>query len=95
MVPDTPTGWFVYVVRCADDSLYTGITTDVTRRVEEHNGEARGGRGARYTRARRPVELVRAWSFGSRSEAASAEYAFKKLSRQTKLARLKSEEWGG
>ncbi len=84
--------WYVYVVRCADDSLYTGITTDVERRVEEHNGSPKG---ARYTRARRPVTLEQAWSFGSRSEAASAEYAFKKLSRKTKLARLESDEWVG
>ena len=84
--------WYVYVVRCADDSLYTGITTDVARRVEEHNGSPRG---ARYTRARRPVTLERSWSFGSRSEAASAEYAFKRLSREAKLVRLESDEWGG
>lgn len=86
----TNASWFVYVVRCADDSLYTGITKDVTRRVEEHNSSPKG---ARYTRARRPVTLERSWTFGSRSEAASAEWAFKKLSRRTKLARLKLEGW--
>ena len=48
--------WFVYMLRCADGSLYTGITTDITRRVAEHNGG--GPLGARYTRTRRPVELA-------------------------------------
>ena len=47
--------WYVYVVRCRDDSLYTGITTELERRIEEHNHSPKG---ARYTRARRPVELV-------------------------------------
>ena len=49
------TDWFVYILRCADDSLYTGITNDVARRVKQHNT---GQQGARYTRQRRPVTLV-------------------------------------
>lgn len=52
--PSPPTQWVVYIVRCADDSLYTGITTDLTRRVEQHNA----GKGARYTRSRSPVAVV-------------------------------------
>lgn len=77
--------WFMYVVECADDTLYTGITTDPDRRVHEHNNTRAG---ARYTRARRPVELVGMWRYDSRSEASKAEYAFKQLARDEKLARL-------
>ena len=82
---ETATAWFLYVVRCADDSLYTGITTDVARRVEEHNA---GPRGARYTRAHRPVKLARSWDFQDQSAAARAEHAFKALSRHQKIAVL-------
>lgn len=77
--------WYVYVVECADETLYTGITTDVQRRVHEHNHTARA---ARYTRARRPVEVVASWSYDNRSEAASAEWHFKQLSRAEKLERV-------
>lgn len=78
--------WWIYVVRCSDDSLYCGITTDVVRRVEEHNG---GSRGAKYTRSRRPVTLESSWPAENRSAALKSEYAFKKLSRQKKLDFLK------
>ncbi|AWV91281.1 GIY-YIG nuclease family protein [Bradymonas sediminis] len=77
--------WYLYVLRCADDTLYTGITTDLSRRVHEHNHSPRG---AKYTASRRPVELAGAWEKASRSEAASAEWHFKKLTRQQKLARV-------
>lgn len=77
--------WYMYVVRCRDDSLYTGIATDPARRIHEHNHTARG---AKYTRRRRPVTLLATWSFESRSEASKAEYAFKRLSRPEKLARI-------
>ncbi len=77
--------WTLYVLRCADGSLYTGITTDVERRLEEHNGSAKG---ARYTRSRRPVELEAAWGCEDHSQAAKAEYAFKSLRRREKLKRL-------
>ena len=77
--------WFLYVLECVDETLYTGICTDLARRVEEHNESPRG---ARYTRARRPVELAAAWEFEDRSAASKAEYAFKKLRRATKLAVL-------
>lgn len=76
--------WWVYVLRCADGSLYTGITTDVIRRLAEHNGD--GGVGARYTRGRRPVELVYAEAAGNRAEAARREAAIKRLDRARKLA---------
>jgi len=73
--------WHVYVLRCGDDSLYTGMTKDVARRMHEH----RSGRGARYTRAHLPVRLVAAWRFPSRSAASSAEIRFKRLARCRKL----------
>ena len=68
--------WYLYVVRCVDSTLYTGITTDVDRRVREHNASKRG---AKYTRTRRPVELVWTREYKSRSEAQKAEYSFKKM----------------
>jgi putative endonuclease len=80
--------WYMYVVECADETLYTGITTDVSRRVHEHNHTKQG---ARYTRARRPVELVGVWSYSNRSEAASSEYAFKDLDRSEKVEMLRDE----
>lgn len=76
--------WFVYMVRCADQSLYTGVATDVTRRVEEHNQSNQ--LGARYTRSRRPVELVYQELCESRSHACQREYALKQLNRRNKLA---------
>ena len=75
--------WWFYVLRCADDSLYAGITTDVVRRVAEHNG--RGRRGAKYTRSRRPVVLLRTWACPDRSSASKLEARFKRLSRSEKL----------
>lgn len=76
--------WCVYVLRCADGSLYTGITTDIVRRIAEHNGD--GALGARYTRTRRPVQLVHAEGAGSRAEATRREAAIKRLDRARKLA---------
>ena len=82
--PDRPPAWWVYMLRCADGTLYTGITTDVSRRLAQHNGEA--ALGARYTRSRRPVELVYAEGAGDRAEAARREAAIKRLDRARKLA---------
>ncbi|ESP89057.1 GIY-YIG nuclease family protein [Candidatus Halobonum tyrrellensis] len=70
----------VYVVECADGSFYTGYTTDVQRRVAEHDA----GEGAKYTRGRTPVRLVHTESFDSKSAAMSREYAVKQLSRADK-----------
>ncbi|RLM56608.1 GIY-YIG nuclease family protein [Halobellus sp. Atlit-31R] len=70
----------VYVLSCADGSLYTGYTTDVERRVAEHDA----GEGAKYTRGRTPVELVHVESFESKSAAMSREYEIKQLSRARK-----------
>lgn len=77
-------GWAVYVLRCADTSLYTGVTTDVARRVRQHNGELAGG--ARYTRARRPVCVVYEEAWSSRAEACRREAEIKALPRESKLA---------
>lgn len=76
--------WFVYIVLCADRSFYTGITTDCARREREHNGF--GKKGARYTRARRPVKMVWSEVQDNRSLAAKREYTIKKMSRQQKQA---------
>lgn len=73
----------VYVVQCADGSLYTGITTDIDRRIREHNGIEPGG--AKYTQARRPVTLVYATGAPDRAAATQEEYRIKRLSRQEKL----------
>jgi len=75
-------GWFVYIVRCADDTLYTGIALDPRRRVAEHNGDGRVG--ARYTRGRRPVRLVHSERRASRSAAARREAEIKRLPRAGK-----------
>jgi putative endonuclease len=74
--------WFVYMVRCADRSLYTGIAKDVARRLAEHNSG--GTQAAHYTRGRRPVALVYLETAQSRSAAAKREYEIKQLTRQAK-----------
>jgi len=71
---------YVYVVECSDGTLYTGYTTDVERRVEEHNA----GEGAKYTRGRTPVEVVHVEEYATRSEAMSREAEIKKMSRKEK-----------
>ncbi len=68
--------WFVYILRCSDNSLYTGITTDLERRLKQHN---EGSTGARYTRARRPVALAYVETASDRSEAQRREAAIKRL----------------
>ena len=78
--------WYLYGVECADRSLYTGITTDLDRRLNEHNNSPKA---AKYTRSRRPVKLVYAETHIDRSSACKAEFAFKKLSRKKKLEIIK------
>ncbi len=73
--------WFIYIIRCADDSLYTGVTTDLDRRINEHNA---GKTAARYTRARRPVSLVYHERVDDRATACRREYQIKQLSRLDK-----------
>jgi putative endonuclease len=77
----TTTSWQVYIVRCADETLYTGIARDVNKRINEHN---HSHLAARYTRARRPVVLVYTEACESRSQALRREIAIKKLSRRDK-----------
>jgi putative endonuclease len=79
--------WFVYVLRCRDGSLYTGISTDVEQRVAAHNA----GKGARYTRPRRPVAVVHVERKRSRSTALKREAAIKSLSRAEKLSMLRAD----
>jgi len=76
--------WHLYVIRCGDGTLYTGISTDVERRLVEHNA----GRGARYLRGRGPLTLVRSWQCVDESAARRAEARFKRLRRARKLAAL-------
>ena len=73
--------WFVYLVRCRDESLYTGVSTDVVGRVKVHNQ----GQGAKYTRSRLPVELVYVEEYEGRMDAAKRECEIKKLSRKQKI----------
>jgi len=73
--------WYIYIVRCADNSLYTGITLDIERRLAEHNGQ-KGG--AKYTRNKQPVKLVYTEMADSQSAASRREFAIKKLSKQEK-----------
>ena len=73
--------YFVYILKCSDNTLYTGITTDVKRRVGEHNTS---DVGAKYTRGRRPVKLVYQKEFSNRSDATKEEARIKKLSKEQK-----------
>lgn len=74
--------WSVYLVKCADNTFYTGVTTDVERRVNEHNVDDK--KGAKYTRARRPVELVWSEAHPNRSKACQREYEIKRWPRSRK-----------
>ncbi len=74
--------YYTYILRCADDSLYTGITTDLARRFAEHAGQ--GGRGARYTASHRPLRLEAAWRAADRASASRLEYRIKALTRSEK-----------
>lgn len=78
--------WSVYVVECADGSLYTGVTRDLVRRLAEHNG----GIGSRYTRSRRPVSLRYAEPAASRARAQAREYRIKRMDRAAKLALIQA-----
>ncbi|MEA1892058.1 MAG: GIY-YIG nuclease family protein [Campylobacterota bacterium] len=74
--------YFVYILQCSDSTLYTGITTNIKRRIDEHNNS---DKGAKYTRTRRPVKLVYRERCEDRSSASKREYAIKKLTREKKL----------
>lgn len=77
---------YTYILKCKDDSLYTGWTNDLKKRITSHNA----GKGAKYTKARRPVELVYYEEFQTREEAMKREYAIKQLSRKEKEALIKA-----
>ena len=77
--------YYLYILQCADDTLYTGITTDLERRVEEHNSSLLG---AKYTRGRRPVKLVYSEKYETRSLATREEMRLKKLTKDQKLQLL-------
>ncbi len=79
-VAESEAVWHLYVLRCGDGSYYTGVTTDIERRVREH----REGRASRYTRTHQPVELIHREECGTRSQALSRECAVKSLSRSKK-----------
>ena len=79
--------WFVYILRCADGSLYTGITKDITRRIDEHNND--GKLAAAYTRSRRPVTLVYQEVCSNRSAASIREAEIKSLTKEEKEEFLK------
>ena len=73
--------WYLYILRCGDGTLYTGITTDVEKRLEQH----RTGKGAKYTRGRQPLELVYREKCGDHSTALKREYEIKKMPRDAKM----------
>lgn len=75
--------WYMYVVVCLNDSYYCGITTNLERRLKQHNGVISGG--AKYTRSRRPCKLIYSEVHANRSEASKAEYKFKKLTKLNKI----------
>jgi putative endonuclease len=81
--------WFVYIVKCADDTLYTGVTTDIERRINEHNHCTR--KGAKYTRVRRPVTLVYHEPQDTRSSACKRESSIKKLTRTQKASLISDD----
>jgi putative endonuclease len=76
--------WSVYILRCGDGSLYTGIATDIERRLEEH--ESNGPKGAKFTKGRGPLEVVYRRECGTRSAASKEEWRIKALTRRQKLA---------
>ncbi len=80
--------WIVYLLRCADDSLYCGITNNLEKRIKQHNGELVGG--AKYTRANGPCELVYQEKSKDRSDASKREYEIKSMTRENKLLLIKT-----
>ena len=79
---------YVYILRCADDTLYCGWTTELNKRLASHNS----GRGAKYTRSRRPVELIYVEQYEDRHDALSREWHIKRMSREEKQRLCKSQQ---
>lgn len=90
-VKPSGSAWFVYIVRCADGSLYTGITKEVKRRCQQHNA----GTASRYTRGRRPVKLVYQEVRPNQSSALKREAAIKAMTRRDKLAMIRVRKKAG
>ena len=86
MTSNEASRWFVYMAECADGTYYCGVTTDVPKRMDQHNGRKPGG--AKYTRSRRPVGLLAYVACENRSAACMLEYAIKAAPREKKLAIL-------
>lgn len=86
--------WYVYIVECSDLTLYTGITTDIAKRIEKHNK----GTGAKYTRNRGPVTLKKSHECQTKSEALKLEYKIKQLPKEEKLSYVPQDSnnsnWG-
>lgn len=78
--------WHVYIISCSDNTLYTGTTTDILRRIKEHNS----GKGGSYTRVRRPVKLIHKETYPTQSQALKREYQIKCWTRDKKLALVNS-----
>lgn len=85
-------GYWVYLARCGNNTIYTGATTDLLRRVREHNKGASRGHGAKYTASHRPVSLVQAWEVDTWSDALRLEHAVKKCRRSEKDLLIKQPE---
>lgn len=81
--------YYLYILKCVDGSLYTGITTELKRRIGEHNGDKGAKAGAKYTSGRRPVKMVYSKRFKNRSAASKEEARIKKLKKPQKLALIK------
>lgn len=84
--PDTHPNWFIYIIKCRDNTYYTGITPNIEQRIKTHDA----GKGAAYTRGRGPVKLVHSERFQTRSEASVREAAIKKLTRLQKEKLIKN-----
>jgi putative endonuclease len=80
--------YYIYILYCADKTLYTGITTNLERRLKEHNNSSKG---AKYTRSRRPVEIIFSREHPDRSSASKHEYKIKKMTKSEKLKLVHSE----
>ena len=82
--------YYTYMLRCEDDSIYTGITTDLDRRFKQHQGKVQGG--AKYTKSRMPLRYEMAWKSPDRQSASKLEYRLKRLTKQEKETLIKAPE---
>lgn len=87
------TKYYIYILNCNGDMLYTGITTDYKRRFEEHTGINGTKKGAKFTRAYKPSEIVALWETEDRSSALRLEAQIKKLKKEDKLSLIANNSW--